>query len=145
MTFTVSPDDLERHMDAIVQNETFLFGDDGYDKQAVHHFDKHPRYSTGMILTPKNDLAGYAFMRHIKNGVIRILRLCVIPEHRKNGYGKNLHDAILMGGHTYRLRVPERWLEAQIWLRDLGWVAIGIAPDGIEFRIFVETDPFVVS
>lgn len=145
MTFSVDPDDLEKHMNAIVANEELLFGSEGYDHEDILNFEKHPRYSTGIILTKRKDLAGYAIMRTVRAGVVRILRLCVVPKHRKKGFGQSLHDAILLSGYEYRLRVPERWLEAQLWLRKAGWIAVGIAPDGIEFRTSIEIDPFVVS
>lgn len=145
MTFTISGDDLKKYIDEIVENESLLFGKEGFDHEDIFHFDRHPRYSISMLITLKEELAGYAFLKHLRPGIVRVLRLCIIPGFRRRGYGKNLHDAVLLTGHEYRLRVPERWLESQIWLRDAGWLAVGIASDGIEFRTFIDSDPFVVS
>lgn len=141
---TYSTVDLERYAEDITRNEELLFGDQGFDAEDIAHFDRHPRYNTGMILDKNNDLAAYAFMKSVKPGVVRILRLCVLPEHRGQGYGRSLHDALLLGGFHYRVRVPERWLESQLWLKRQGWIAVGIAPDGYEFRKFVESS-FEVS
>lgn len=144
MTFTVSSIDLRAAAGRIAEHESLLFGDDGLDEETITEWSNDARYHDGMILTESGHLAAYAFMRSVKPMAIRVLRLCVIPRYQHKGYGRALHDAILMEGFQYRMRVPERWLDSQLWLKRRGWTAVGIADDGIEFRIRPESD-FAVS
>lgn len=140
MTYSILPSDLLRVVGVIERNESMLFGDDGFGEDDIVHFDSHPRYSVGLMLSDAGELAAYSFMKMLKPGKIRILRLCVLPEFQKQGIGKSIHDAILLAGHQYRIRVPETWLETQLWLKKHGWTAVGIAPDGYEFRKYIDSD-----
>lgn len=144
MTFTVSSIDLKTVIEPIVEHEALLYGNDGLDEDTIADWVNDPRYHDGMILTESGHLAAYAFMRSVKPLAIRIMRLCVLPKYQHKGYGRALHDAIMLDGFQYRARVPERWLETQLWLKRRGWRAIGIAPDGLEFRIKYSSD-FAVS
>jgi ribosomal protein S18 acetylase RimI-like enzyme len=144
MTFTVSSIDLQSVMGRIIEHESLLYGKEGLDEDDITEWVNDPRYHDGMILTESGHLAAYAFMRSVKPGSIRIMRLCVLPRYQHKGYGRALHDAIMLDGFQYRARVPERWLETQLWLKRRGWKAVGIAEDGIEFRIKFAND-FSVS
>jgi GNAT superfamily N-acetyltransferase len=58
---------------------------------------------------------------------IRLLRLAVHPEHRRQGYGRAMLERIVSKLHDRRthaiIDVPGELLHAHLWLKACGWVA----------------------
>lgn len=100
------------------------FGAGGWTAKEVRQFMNRTDHIPKVILR-NNKVVGYVFYV-LHQRVVEIRQLAVDPEYRRQGLGKQLVQHLLQALPSLRRRVvaievPEHHLEAQVFLRDLGF------------------------
>ena len=87
----------------------------------------------GMVCENEEEILGY-MLYQLQEGAIEVLHLAVCPRRRRQGIGRRMIDRLRETWSERRprltLRVDERSLPCQLWLRSLGFRCVGVERGG---------------
>lgn len=133
---------------ARIDAQSFRFAWDIDDLRAMISAPRHC-YGIAVEEPERGEVVGYLFYERLRRH-IRLHRIAVTRGYRRNGYGTQLiHEMIkrLPTGFPQQkclvINVRETNLVAQLWLKAIGFTAIGIHPNYYEYS--TDEDAFVFT
>lgn len=134
---------IRRDMPEVLEIDSASF-DDHWDHDAFIRLLRQ-RNCIGMVCEFQDKVVGY-MLYNLHRTRLEVLRLAVCPSHRRKGVGRKLGGTLvgkLSPNRRQRvtMRVNEGALDSQLFLKAIGFLAVGIEDDYIDFAFRLGSEP----